>query len=163
MSAISVSMDGNTSELIERLKRMSDIDKGGIMRSIAEGFRTSTVERFAEEKSPEGERWSPSVRSGQRSRGKTLTKSGRLKTSIHARANDTGFAVGTNTIYAATHQFGDSRTIRAKNAKNLRFQIGDRWVSVPSVDVTIPARPFLGISSEDEAEMKEILEEIFRE
>ncbi len=33
---------------------------------------------------------------------------------IRSEVSDSGLAVGTNDIRAATHQFGDERTIRAK-------------------------------------------------
>ncbi len=158
MSSISIRMDGGLDGLLAKLEQMSGIDKAGVMNAIAEGLRTSTVERFASEQSPEGTRWKPSIRATEKG-GKTLTKSSVLKNSIHAKADSTGAAVGTNTIYAATHQFGAERTIRAKNGKYLRFTAGGRWVSVPSVRVSIPARPFLGVSKEDEGEIRAILEE----
>ncbi len=162
MSSISVRIDGDMDKLIARLNQMSGIDKAGIMNAIAEGIRTSTLERFRSEESPEGTKWKPSIRA-TRQGGKTLTKSAGLKNSIRAQADGSGAAVGTNMAYAATHQFGDERTIRAKKSRYLRFQIGDRWVSVPSVRVNIPARPFLGISKEDEEEIKAMLDEIFGE
>lgn len=161
MSSISVRIDGEVDELFARLNQMSGIDKAGVMNAIAEGLRTSTLERFSSEESPEGTKWKPSIRATQG--GKTLTKSAGLKNSIKAQADGAGAAVGTNMVYAATHQFGDERTIRAKKSRYLRFRLGDRWVSVPSVRVNIPARPFLGISKEDEVEIKAILEEVFEE
>ena len=58
------------------------------------------------------------------------------------------------------HQFGDQgRTIRARKAKNLRFQVGGQWVSKKQVKVNIPARPFLGLSDEDMQEIKATTEE----
>lgn len=160
MSSISVRLDGEVDELLARLHQMSGIDKAGVMNAAAEGLRTSTLERFRSEESPEGNRWKPSVRA-ERQGGKTLTKSAGLKNSIRAQADSTGAAVGTNLAYAATHQFGDERTVRAKNGRYLRFQIGDRWMSVTSVRVNIPARPFLGISRDDEEEIRAVLEEAF--
>lgn len=162
MSSVSVRIDGEVEELLARLNQMSEIDRAGVMNAIAEGIRTSTLERFCSEESPEGSKWKPSIRA-ERKGGKTLTKSAGLKNSIKAQADGSGAAVGTNLIYAATHQFGAERTIRAKKSRYLRFQIGDRWVSVPSVRVNIPARPFLGISQEDKEEIKEILDEVFEE
>ena len=162
MSSVSVRLEGDTEQLLERLKSMQNVDKAGVMNAIAEGLRTSAVERFRSEETPDGRKWETSIRARQKG-GKTLTKTAALKTSIKAQADESGLAVGTNLVYAATHQFGDDRTIRAKNSKYLHFQIGDRWVSVPSVRVSIPARPFLGISDEDSREIHDILEEIFEE
>lgn len=49
--------------------------------------------------------------------------------------------------------------IRARKAKNLRFQVGGQWVSKKQVKVNIPARPFLGLSDEDMQEIKATTEE----
>lgn len=162
MSSVSIRVDGEVEELLAKLEQMSGVDKAGVMNAIAEGLRTSTVERFGSEESPEGTKWKPSIRATQKG-GKTLTKSTALKTSIKAKADSTSAAVGTNLVYAATHQFGDERTIRAKKSKYLKFQVGGKWVSVPSVRVNIPARPFLGISEADKEEIKAILDEVFEE
>lgn len=161
MSSISVRIEDETNQLLKRLDDMN-VDKAGVMNAIAEGLRTSTIERFQAQETSEGTKWEPSVRARE-SGGKTLIRTSALRTSIKSEANSTGLAVGTNLIYAATHQFGDERTIRAKHGKYLRFKIGDRFVSKPSVRVTIPARPFLGISERDDEEIKEILEDIVKE
>ena len=162
MSSIKAELSGDTDELLKRLKRLSQLEIRGALNSIAEGLRTSTVERFTEEKSPEGKKWKPSIRA-QEEGGKTLTKTSQLKTSIRSEVSDSGLAVGTNDIRAATHQFGDERTIRAKNKQYLTFKIGGQWKKVTSVKVNIPARPFLGISEEDEQDIKDALEEIVEE
>lgn len=162
MSSISVRLDGDTEKLIAKLRSIGNVDKSGIMNAIAEGLRTSTVDRFAKQESPDGTKWQPSIRVSQKG-GKSLILSSALRTSIKAESDRNGAAVGTNMVYAATHQFGDERTIRAKKSKYLKFQIGGKWVSVPSVHVRIPARPFLGVSKEDEEEIREILEGVFKE
>lgn len=162
MSSIKAELSGDTDELLKRLNRLSQLEIRGALNSIAEGLRTSTVERFTEEKSPEGKKWKPSIRA-QEEGGKTLTKTSRLKTSIRSEVSDRGLAVGTNDIRAATHQFGDERTIRAKNKQYLTFKIGGQWKNVTFVKVNIPARPFLGISKEDEQDIKDALEEIVEE
>ena len=74
---------------------------------------------------------------------------GRLRRSINKRVTVTGSRIkaeiGTNVKYAPVHEFGT--TIRAKNAKYLRFKIGDQWVS--KKEVKIPARPFLSTAVKD--------------
>lgn len=50
----------------------------------------------------------------------------------------------------------------SKQARNA-FKIGGQWKRVASVKVSIPPRPFLGISEEDEQDIKDTLEEIFEE
>ncbi|MPN64483.1 hypothetical protein SDC9_212258 [bioreactor metagenome] len=91
-----------------------------------------------------------------------------MKNSIKSKADASGLAVGTNKIYAKTHQFGeDGRkiTIKAKSSRGLIFKIGDRWIrkSQVTVQVKIPARPFLGLSEEDLIEIKNTLEDVFEE
>lgn len=162
MSSIKAELSGDTAGLLKRLNHFSRLPIRGVLNSIAEGLRTSTVERFTEEKSPEGKSWKPSIRAREEG-GKTLTKTTQLKTSIRSEVSDSGLAVGTNDIRAATHQFGDERTIRAKNKQYLTFKIGGQWKNVTSVKVNIPARPFLGISEEDEQDIKDALEEIVEE
>lgn len=162
MSSISVRIEGDTDRLLAKLKSMENVDKAGIMNAIAEGLRTSTVERFSKQESPDGTKWTPSIRAIEKG-GKSLILSSALRTSIKSASDSSGAAVGTNLRYAATHQFGAERTIRAKNGKYLRFKVGGKWASVPSVHVRIPARPFLGVSKEDEEEIRDILNEVFEE
>lgn len=163
MSSIRAELSGDTDELLKDLKRLEKLELQGALNAIAEGLRTSTVERFEEEESPEGKPWKPSIRASMESGGKTLTQTGKLKASIRKRVSGGGLAVGTNDIRAATHQFGDTRTIRAKNKKYLRFQVGGQWRRAASVRITIPPRPFLGISEADEQEIRETLEEVLEE
>lgn len=162
MASIRAELSGGTDALLRRLNRLGNLETRGILNSIAEGLRTSTVERFMEERSPEGETWKASIRA-QEEGGKTLTKTTQLKNSIRSEVGEGGLAVGTNDIRAATHQFGDERTIRAKNKKYLTFRIGGQWKRAASVRVSIPPRPFLGVSEQDEQDIKEALEEIFEE
>lgn len=157
MSSIQVRVTGDSRRLLKRLQLMADVDVKGINRAIAEGVRTSTIERFKTEKDPKGKKWKTSVRAKAEG-GKTLTKTAKLKTSIRSRADTAGFAVGTNDIRAATLQFGDERTIRPRKGPVLRFQIDGKWISAKKVHIKIVSRPFLGISDDDEKEIKKELE-----
>ena len=156
MSSVNVKVDGDVQRLMKRLGRIAGVDKAGINNTIAEGLRTSTIERFQAEKSPEEKKWKQSIRAREEG-GKTLTKSTALRSSIRSEASADGLAIGTNDIRAATHQFGDTRIIKAKRKKALRFRINGRWVRKKEVKVPIPARPFLGVSEEDEEEIKKLL------
>lgn len=162
MSSIRAELSGDTDALLRRLNKLENLEIRGALNSVAEGLRTSTVERFTEEKSPQEEPWKPSIRAREEG-GKTLTKTAQLKTSIRSEVSDSGLAVGTNDIRAATHQFGDERTIRAKNKKFLTFKIGGQWRRAVSVKVNIPPRPFLGISEQDEKDIKDTLEGVLEE
>ena len=158
MSSIRIELSGEEA-LLDRLENLSEVDAAAAMAEIGEALRTSTLERFDTGTDPEGRRWRTSIRAGA-SGGKTLVKSGQLKSSIHAESSEKGVAVGTNKIYAATHQLGDSgRAIKAKDGGLLRFKIGDRWIAKKEVRVSIPARPFLGVSEEDMREISRIMDE----
>ena len=76
------------------------------------------------------------------------------------RSNPT---VGTNAKHASTHQLGaKNRLIKAKRKKYLRFKVNGRWVMKKKVKVTIPARPFLGLSDDDMQEIQETTEDFLR-
>lgn len=162
MSSIRAELSGDMDELLRRLNQMASFDRAGVLNAIGEGLRQSTVERFTSEQGPDGAKWAPSIRASSTG-GKTLTDKGMLKGSIRVQSDDSSVAVGTNDIRAATHQFGDTRTIRAKKKKYLTFQIDGRWVRKASVTIHIPARPFLGISDEDQEEIRAIIEDAFEE
>ena len=163
MSSVKVEITGDKDRFLKRLKQLSSLKTAEANRAIAEALRTSAVERFDRQKGPDGKRWKTSIRAGEAG-GRTLLKTAHLRNSIRSEADAKGLAVGTNTIYAATHQIGEpGRTIRPKRAKALRFKINGRWVSAKQVTVKIPARPFLGISEEDEEEIQGIIDDMMKE
>lgn len=145
---MSIRVEGDVRALREKLKHLSEPDLKGVNASLAELIRTNTLERFRETKDPDGKKWEQSIRA-VREGGLTLTKTAGLKNSIKASSGAGGFAVGTNNIYAATHQHGDTRKITAKTPKGLLFKFNGSWVRKKAVTVNIPARPFLGINQED--------------
>lgn len=74
-------------------------------------------------------------------RAQGLIDTGRLRGSIAVlRLASMIYAVATNVVYAAIHEFGG--TIRAKAGGWLRFKTRDgQWHTVK--EVTIPARPYM--------------------
>ena len=155
----SIRLEGDTRAMLRKIRSFSETDRRGINTALSEAVRESTLERFKQGRDPEGRRWKTSIRAAAEG-GKTLVRSGQLKNSIHARADTSGFAVGTDVKHAATHQFGETgRTIRARRKKALRFQVGGRWISKKQVRITIPARPFLGLSDEDMREIRDTVED----
>ncbi|NOR62159.1 MAG: phage virion morphogenesis protein [Rhodobacteraceae bacterium] len=124
----------------------------GMYEAIGVAMVTSTRERFDRGESPEGNPWPVSLRA-QFEGGKTLVDKGALVKSITHIADQNGVEIGTNLEYAATHQFG--ATITPKSAGALRFSIpGIGFITSQSVN--IPARPFIGLSAEDEVEIETI-------
>lgn len=155
----SVRLDGDVRRLMKKLGKMKDIDLKGANLVLAEALRSSTRQRFKDEVNPDGRKWESSIRATNEG-GTTLTDTAGLKNSIKSTADKSGFAVGTNKIYAKTHQFGDERTIKARTSRGLRFKINGKWVTKKKVDVSIPERAFIGISEEDMQEIKGTLEDL---
>lgn len=124
----------------------------GLMQRIGAQLHSSSMGYFKAGVGPDGERWAPLKRTPRPKRkdgtggggSKPLIDRGHLRKSITYDATDTGVRLGSNLVYAATHQFGDTRTDARGRARN------------------IPARPYLGISDEDRAEIQDMAAEYFR-
>ena len=140
------------SQLKRDLAALGDFDGLALNSKIGEGLVSSTKERFENETAPDGTKWPKSYRAAARG-GQTLSDKGRLKNSISYQASATKVEVGTNVKYAHVHQEG--MEIKAKNAKFLRFRVGGGWAKKKKV--TIPKRPFLGISDEDMEEIDDTI------
>lgn len=157
-----VVIEGDIGRLKSALKQLSETDIKKLNSAIGELLRSSTVERFNTGKNPDDKPW-PVSKNAIASGKKTLLNTARLRNSINSSANQKGVAVGTNTIYAATHQFGDSREIKAKTQKGMVFMTPNGFRRKKYVRITIPARPFLGISEDDMTEIKETVLDVIRE
>lgn len=151
-----IRLEGDLRRLRKTLKNLETIEFKQSIKEIGMTLKESTRERFGKEETPEGSKWRTSVRA-QSEGGVTLSDTGLLKNSIRYKAKNGGVAVGTDVIYAKTHQDGFSGVIKAKTSKGLRFRIGNRWINKRSVKVNIPARPFIGISEDDMVEIKTII------
>lgn len=159
MAGTSIRLDGDVSALLRRMRSYSEVDRRGLNAALAQSARESTLERFRQSRDTNGRRWKTSIRAAATG-GRTLIDTAQLRNSIRAYSDEKGFAIGTNAKHAGTHQFGVSkRTIQAKSRRGLRFQVGGRWVTKKKVKVSIPARPYLGLSSEDMEEIKATVEE----
>lgn len=123
--------------VLERLGRLRDA--GANMRTvfadIGEYLLQSHEARWGKQESPEGVPWQPLSERYRLRKAKNpdkiLVLDGYLEL-LHYDATDEGLALGTGRVYGATHQFGDEER-------------------------GIPARPFLGLSAEDETEVLDLL------
>lgn len=134
-------------------------DTTPITRAIGVGLVTSTQDRFDDQVAPDGSAWAPlnpTYAAGKRGAGilRESAMRGGLQGSITYRAGRTEVQVGSNKIYAGVHQGG--AVITAKNSPFLVFKMGGRLVKTRSV--TIPARPFVGISSDDQVMILDVVE-----
>lgn len=130
-----------------------------LLEDIAWDGENQTKMRFRTETGPDGKKWQDSLRK-KLFGGETLTRDGHLGDNISSAATDTQAMWGSNRIYAAIHQFGG--VIRAKSSKGLAFQLasGD---NVVTRQVTMPARPFLGLSDEDKQDIQATVRRYLRE
>lgn len=135
-----------------------------LLNAIGLEMVTSTARRFETGTAPDGSRWARSITALREGR-QTLIKTARLRDSITYNATSTDVEVGTNVEYAGIHQGGATippHTIRARRARALAIPgIGFRR-SVKHPGGTIHARPFLGLSAQDETIIHNLTEDWMR-
>lgn len=134
------------------------IDKGRDLRPafelIGDQLIDSTKRRFATSTAPDGSAWAPVKRGGKPLVGETRA----LSTNIVKRVTGDSLEIGSPLEYAAFHQFGTSPyTIRPKNKRALHWPGAAHPVSGAVEHPGLPARPFLGISDDDEAMILDVL------
>ncbi|WP_109078928.1 phage virion morphogenesis protein [Aggregatibacter kilianii] len=152
MTAVNIELD------INELARVIDnavatLNRPKLMFSeMGEELLAIHFARFVAQKAPDGTPWEPLNEqyreSKKKNADKILTLVGHLRGTLRYQADDAGVVFGSDREYAAIHQFGG--TITAKKGKALTV-LGKL---VKSVD--IPARPWLGLSADDEQRLLEI-------
>ncbi|SPD73812.1 Phage virion morphogenesis protein [uncultured Desulfobacterium sp.] len=124
---------------IDRLAGLSSTSLRQLLDDIGELVETQTTLRLREEKtSPEGADWpglDPTylARKRKKSSGGTLEFGGDLINSMTHNVIGEAVEVGSNLVYAATHQEGDEER-------------------------NIKARPYLGLSSENEDDVADLVD-----
>ncbi|MCF7964015.1 MAG: phage virion morphogenesis protein [Methylobacter tundripaludum] len=135
--------DANVVRALQRLQHaVGDISPA--LKEIGEDLVESTKQRFSSGVGPDGEKWKDNsqVTIDRKGRNKPLVDRGHLLDSINDALIDTDtLEVNANKDYAAMQQFGGSKD-------EFPFLWGD-----------IPARPFLGVSDEDEDKILRTVEE----
>ncbi|WP_339863191.1 phage virion morphogenesis protein [Paremcibacter congregatus] len=130
-----------------------------VLDEIGAYVEMSTKERFESNIAPDGTPWTPSHRA-QAEGGRTLLNEGHLRDSINrAPASQDEVVVSTNLIYAAIHQTGG--TIVPRSAKKLAFKTPFGMAFLD--EVTLPARPFFGLSAEDNRAIPEVALDYYEE
>ncbi len=135
--------------------RMASIDEDALLDTLGAVGVSQTQRRIESEKAgPDGtpwQAWSKGYASDRTGGQSLLMSEGNLVTSIDHDTRGGEVAWGSPLVYAAVQQFG--ATITPKNAKALAFTIGSTLVLAKSV--TVPARPYLGLSADNRSEMEE--------
>ena len=152
-------------------------DPSGLMPRLGEYLQGSTQKRFKTQTAPDGTPWAPLqkryARRKRYNKDKVLTLRGYLRSYIHYQASADSVEVGSNQKYAAIHQFGGEidmperqATVRYRSVAGKVLFAGkkhkratERAVTIPVHFVKIPARPFLGLSAEDDREISRIIRE----
>lgn len=137
-TAIEIRLDG-LQALQQRLELLARMNLMPLRHNIGALVESQTRRRLAEEKqAPDGKAWAPwgPNWAGTRHKGhRLLENEGNLIDSIHFVVAGEDILVGSNLVYAAIHQFG-----------------GDE------VGIPIPARPYLGLSDDNFAEMVDLVD-----
>ena len=128
-------------------------DLTDLMDLIGSVLINGAIERISSSNvAPDGVPWPVSLRA-KLDGGKTLHDSGLLMRSITSEPAPREVVVGSNMIYAGVHQAG--ATITAKTGKGLSFTLANGERAVVG-SVTIPARPYLGISEAEQATIQDV-------
>jgi phage gpG-like protein len=138
-------------QVAARLNHLGSFNKARLLDALGQLGENQTKRRIASEKtSPSGAAWKPN-----RAGTSILQREGHMRDSIHHVVEGT-FATrwGSGLIYAAIHQVGG--TIVPKQAKMLCWTDPVSGALVFAEKVTIPARPYLGISAANAVQMQRL-------
>lgn len=182
MAADGIRITVDDSAVLAGLSRLEQRDRSDAMHAIGAYLVTATQLRFEREQGPDGRSWQRlSPRTANKRIGKSrrgydhiLRVKNRLYSSVTYRAAPESLAVGTNVAYAAIQHEGGvirqparrqtifqryepkSDTLDQGFVKRSRSNFA-RDVDVAAHEITIPSRPYLGISDEDRAEILQIV------
>lgn len=147
MSILTVRLNLSGFETLEAaLARLNPFQGEQLLEALARLIQQSVRERLiAGGPAPDGSAWAPNIEG----RRPILHRSGALARSIDYAVSGMQAIIGSGLVYAAIHQFGG--TIVPKSADRLAFRIGNRQIFARKV--TMPARPYIGLSGEDRAEL----------
>ncbi|TCO74287.1 phage virion morphogenesis protein [Rhodovulum euryhalinum] len=149
--------------LVDRMERPE-----GFYKLVGDAIVNSTKENFQSESAPDGTPWAPHapstirqrIRRGQVPITKLRTNSfgQTLYNQLNARPSPEGVTVGSPMPYGAIHQLGGTVKRQARTGR----LFGRDSVSVRAYTITIPARPYLGLSAEDEETIIQIADDWLR-
>ncbi|MDM9647750.1 phage virion morphogenesis protein [Rhizobium sp. S163] len=155
MSGISIIVDADDFDVAFKvLKPFFEFDAGELMTTIGALGESQTRRRISEEKtSPDGEAWKPNTEGTS-----ILVDTGQhLLASIAWTASAEEASWGSTWEFAHVHQ--DGLVIKPRNGQALVFTLGGK--TVRAKQVTIPARPFVGISEDNRSEIIDVVTDHF--
>ncbi|MFT4099040.1 MAG: phage virion morphogenesis protein [Rhodoblastus sp.] len=154
MSGVGLVVELAGFEAAERfITRIATYDATQLLTDIGAMGESQTRRRIESEKTaPDGSAWPPNQEGAS-----ILMRTGRnLHDSIAFIVGGDSVAWGSNWEFAHIHQ--DGAKISVKNAKALFFRIGKKKVFAKFV--TIPARPFVGLSQDNADEIVELVTDL---
>lgn len=140
---IQISSEGAqaVSDVLTQLVNNLD-DLAPALGNVGEHLMLTHRDHFDQQRSPDGDPWQPLspeyAKRKKKNKDKILRLNDILRDTFAYNVGDESLEFGTNMEYAAIHQFGGESSMIPRLA-------------------AIPARPFLGLSSDDEQEVIEIL------
>jgi len=153
--SISIVVDASDfGDVFRKLRPLTEFDEVELMSTLGALGESQTRERISVEKtSPDGAAWKPNLEGGS-----ILVETGlHLLSSIAWRASASEAEWGSNWPLAHVHQNG--MTITPKDKRALQFKIGNQFVTTKSV--TIPSRPFVGLSADNRQEIIDVVTDMF--
>lgn len=136
-------------DLARRLLLLERTDFDEVLESVGALVESQTRRRIQDTKTgPDGKSWKPWSDAYARTRHgghSLLMNEGNLLDSIQHLIHGDELEVGSNLVYARTQQLGDTRR------------------GFGRLDVTIPARPYLGVNAADEDEVVAAIEDLVGE
>ncbi len=140
---------------LQASQRLGSLDQSELLDMLgAIGVSQTQTRIYEEQAGPNGEAWAPlnsSYENSKKGSGGLLQGDGDLMTSMEFESGSGEVSWGSPLVYAAIHHFGG--VITPKSASKLVFQLGGRTIVADSV--TIPDRPYLGISAGNAVELEE--------
>jgi phage gpG-like protein len=135
-------------------QRLSTFEAGELMTGVGALGESQTRRRIQEEKTaPDGSAW-PANKEGT----PILVRSGEhLLGSLGSTASAAETEWGASWEHAHVHQTG--MVITPKNGPHLSFMLGGKLVHAKKVSV--PPRPFIGISAENAEEIQHLITDVF--
>lgn len=143
--------------------KVSAQDLRPVLKDFGEHMVGSIKQNFAAGGRPRS--WQPSHRALAKG-GKTLVKSGRLRSSFSWLVRAKEVQVGTNVAYAAAHQRGVKKTVqqsvRAHTRRTGKGGSAQVRAHTRRMRVNLPARPFLMVQTADRLYLSMSLARHFR-
>jgi phage virion morphogenesis protein len=155
MSGISIILDADDFDAaLKKLAPFFDFDGTELMSTIGALGESQTRRRISDEKTaPDGTAWQPNTQGTS-----ILVDTGQhLLASIAWTSSADEAEWGSAWEWAHVHQ--DGMTIKPKNGKALVFTLGGK--TVHAKQVTIPARPFVGMSEDNRQEIIDVVTDVF--